>query len=213
MKILPGDLQAVMDSDPAMDDTDEAVKFHMGLHVVASYREAHELWLQGRKEEALRINYDTHSRYGADIHPAAIIGDRFFIDHATGVVIGSTSIIGDDVRIYQGVTLGGTTTSKGKRHPTIGNEVVIGANATVLGNITIGNNVRIGAGSVVVKDVPDDCTVVGVPGKVVKMKGVSTKTALDHTDLPDPVREKFSEMQAEIAELKDLVRSLSKDRQ
>lgn len=210
MKILDGDLQAVMESDPAMEDEQEAIKFHMGLHVVSMYRESHELWLQGRKDEAMQLNYDAHSRFGADIHPAAQIGERFFIDHATGVVIGSTTIIGDNVRLYQGVTLGGVSTSKGKRHPTIGNHVVIGANASVLGNITVGNNVRIGAGSVVVKDVPDDCTVVGVPGKIVKMKGVSTKNELDHGDLPDPVRERLNQMQSEIDCLKELLADMAK---
>ncbi|MBE6525399.1 MAG: serine O-acetyltransferase [Candidatus Methanomethylophilaceae archaeon] len=208
MKILPGDLAAVMENDPAINSEDEAIKYHMGLHVVAMYREAHELWLQGRTEEAMKINYEAHSLTGADVHPGATIGENFFIDHATGIVIGETTIIGNNVMIYQGVTLGGVSTSKGKRHPTLGDNVVIGANASVLGNITIGNNVRIGAGSVVVKDVPDDCTVVGIPGKIVKMKGVSTHK-LEHNDLPDPIKEKFLAMEKEIAELKEMVKKLS----
>ena len=209
MKILPNDLAAVLECDPSISSEEEAIEFHMGLHVVAMYREAHELWMQGKKEEALRINYECHSKLGADIHPAAQIGDYFFIDHATGIVIGETTIIGDHVMIYQGVTLGGVSTSKGKRHPTIGDRVVIGANASVLGNIEIGHNVRIGAGSVVVKSVPDNCTVVGVPGKVVKKEGVSTKNELEHNDLPDPVREALADMQKEIDELKALVKKLS----
>ncbi len=208
MKILPGDLAAVMENDPAINSEDEAIKYHMGLHVVAMYREAHELWLQGRTEEAMKINYEAHSLTGADVHPGATIGENFFIDHATGIVIGETTIIGNNVMIYQGVTLGGVSTSKGKRHPTLGDNVVIGANASVLGNITIGNNVRIGAGSVVVKDVPDDCTVVGIPGKIVKMKGVSTHK-LEHNDLPDPIKEKFLAMEKEIAELKEMIKKLS----
>ena len=208
MKILPGDLAAVMENDPAINSEDEAIKYHMGLHVVAMYREAHELWLQGRTEEAMKINYEAHSLTGADVHPGATIGENFFIDHATGIVIGETTIIGNNVMIYQGVTLGGVSTSKGKRHPTLGDNVVIGANASVLGNITIGNNVRIGAGSVVVKDVPDDCTVVGIPGKIVKMKGVSTHK-LEHNDLPDPIKEKFLAIEKEIAELKEMVKKLS----
>ena len=211
MKILPKDLAAVMECDPAVSTEEEAIKYHMGLHVVAMFREAHELWVQGKKEEALKINYEAHSKFGADIHPGAEIGDYFFIDHATGVVIGETTIIGDHVMIYQGVTLGGVSTSKGKRHPTIGNHVVVGANASVLGNINIGNNVRIGAGSVVVKDVPDDCTVIGVPGKVVKRKGVSTQNELEHNDLPDPVRDKLSSMQKEIDELKKIISELKKE--
>ena len=210
MKILPKDLAAVMECDPAVSSEEEAIKFHMGLHVVAMYREAHELWKQGKKEEAMRINYECHSKFGADVHPAAEIGEYFFIDHATGIVIGETTIIGDHVMLYQGVTLGGTTTSKGKRHPTLGNHVVIGANASVLGNITIGNNVRIGAGSVVVKPVPDNCTVVGVPGKIVKREGVSMKNELEHSDLPDPVKDVITDMQKQIDELKAQIEKLSK---
>ena len=210
MKILEKDLAAVMECDPAVDSEEEAIKFHMGLHVVAMYREAHELWKQGRKEEAMRINYECHSKFGADVHPAAEIGEYFFIDHATGIVIGETTVIGDHVMLYQGVTLGGTTTSKGKRHPTLGNHVVIGANASVLGNITVGNNVRIGAGSVVVKPVPDNCTVVGVPGKIVKREGVSMKNELEHSDLPDPVKDIITDLQKQIDDLKAQIKKLSK---
>ena len=210
MKILPNDLAACMECDPAIDNEKEAIEFHMGLHAVSMYREAHELWLQGRKEEALRINYEAHSKTGADIHPGATIGDYFFIDHATGVVIGETTVIGDHVILYQGVTLGGVSTSKGKRHPTLGNHVVVGANASILGNITIGNNVRVGAGSVVLNEVPDDCSVVGVPGRIVKMKGVSTKTELEHSNLPDPMIEYLRDMKREIAELKKKVEELSR---
>ena len=211
MKILPKDLAACMECDPALDSEEEAIEFHMGLHAVSMYREAHELWIQGKKKEALKINYEAHSKTGADIHPGATIGDYFFIDHATGVVIGETTIIGDHCMLYQGVTLGGVSTSKGKRHPTLGDHVVCGANASVLGNITIGNNVRVGAGSVVLKDVPDDCTVVGIPGRVVKKKGVSTKTELDHGNPPDPMKERIQELEKELAELKAVVAKLSKE--
>ena len=209
MKILPKDLAAVMECDPAVSSEEEAIKFHMGLHVVSMYREAHELWKQGKKEEAMKINYECHSKFGADVHPAAEIGEYFFIDHATGIVIGETTVIGDHVMLYQGVTLGGTTTSKGKRHPTLGNHVVIGANASVLGNITVGNNVRIGAGSVVVKPVPDNCTVVGVPGKIVKREGVSMKNELEHSDLPDPVKDVITDLQKQIDDLKAQIKKLS----
>ena len=210
MKFRPDDLAAVLECDPAVSDEEEAKKFHMGLHVVSMYREAHELWLAGKKEEALRINYECHSKTGADIHPGATIGNSFFIDHATGVVIGETAVIGDHVIIYQGVTLGGVSASKGKRHPTIGNNVVIGTGAIVLGNITIGNNVRIGAGSVVLKDIPDDSTVVGIPGEIVKHKGVSIKNELQHDDLPDPVSDEITELRNEIAELRKLIAELRK---
>ena len=136
---------------------------------------------------ARAINYFARWVTGADIHPGATLGKGFFIDHATGVVIGETTIIGDNVSLWQGVTLGGVASSKVKRHPTIGNNVTIGAHAVVLGDITIGDNVKIGAGSVVVKDVPPNCTVVGVPGRVVKKEGVPVKVDLRHDQLPDPV--------------------------
>ena len=210
MKFRPDDLAAVLECDPAVSDEEEAKKYHMGLHVVSMYREAHELWLAGKKEEALKINYECHSKTGADIHPGATIGKSFFIDHATGVVIGETAVIGDHVIIYQGVTLGGVSASKGKRHPTIGNNVVIGTGAIVLGNITIGNNVRIGAGSVVLKDIPDDSTVVGIPGEIVKHKGVSIKNELQHDDLPDPISDELTELRKEIAELKKQIAELRK---
>ena len=196
------DVAAVMECDPAVADEEEAKRYHMGLHVVSMYREAHELWLAGKKEEALRINYECHSLTGADVHPGATIGKSFFIDHATGVVIGETAVIGDHVIIYQGVTLGGVSASKGKRHPTIGNNVVIGTGAIVLGNISIGNNVRIGAGSVVLKDIPDDSTVVGIPGEIVKHKGVSVKNELQHDDLPDPVKDEIAGLRKTVEELR-----------
>jgi len=210
MKFRPDDLAAVLECDPAVSDEEEAKKFHMGLHVVSMYRESHELWLAGKKEEALKINYECHSKTGADIHPGATIGKSFFIDHATGVVIGETAIIGDHVILYQGVTLGGVSSSKGKRHPTIGNNVVVGTGAIVLGNITIGNNVRIGAGSVVLKDIPDDSTVVGIPGEIVKHKGVSIKNELQHDDLPDPISDELTKLRKEIAELKKQIAELRK---
>lgn len=211
MKIDPDDLAVVMEKDPAIVDENDAIKYHTGLQAVSMYRESHELWLQGRKEEARAINFKAHQLTGCDIHPGATIGKRFFIDHATGVVIGETAIIGENVSLYQGVTLGGVSFNKGKRHPTIGNHVVIGCNASVLGNITIGNNVRIGAGSVVLKDVPDDCTVVGVPGKIVRKAGIKTNESdLNHSDLPDPLTEKLASMEAEIAMLRAELNALRK---
>jgi len=131
---------------------------------------------------------------GIEIHPGAKIGKRFFIDHGMGVVIGETTEIGDDVIIYHQVTLGGVSTKKGKRHPTIGNNVVIGAGAKILGPIKIGNNVKIGANSVVIKDVPDNSTVVGIPGKIVLKKGVRSKVDLEHDKLPDPILETFNQV-------------------
>ena len=202
-EIDPDDLASTMEKDPAIVDEQDARRFHTGLQAVSMYRLSHKLWLEGKKLEAREVNYVAHQITGCDIHPGATIGKRFFVDHATGVVIGETAIVGDDVMIYQGVTLGGVSTSKGKRHPTIGNHVVIGANASVLGNITIGNNVRIGAGSVVLKDVPDDCTVVGVPGTIVKKAGIKcSKDDLMHNQLPDPETDRIARLESEIAELR-----------
>jgi len=208
MKVDPDDLAAVMDKDPAIVDEDDAIKFHTGLQAVSMYRESHELWLKGDKMKAREINYKAHQLTGCDIHPGATIGKRFFIDHATGVVIGETAEIGDDVSLYQGVTLGGVSTNKGKRHPTLGNHIVIGCNASVLGAITIGDNVRIGAGSVVLKDVPDNCTVVGVPGRIVRRAGVRVHEDLMHNQLPDPEEDEIGLLKKEIEELKKEIERL-----
>ena len=213
MKYDPGDLEAVMERDPAIIDENDAINYHTGFRAVCMYRESHELWLEGKYAEARKINFDAHQQTGCDIHPGATIGKRFFIDHATGVVIGETSIVGDDVTIYQGVTLGGVSFKKEKRHPTVGNRVVIGAGAIVLGNITIGDDVRIGAGSVVVKDVPPDCTVVGVPGRIVCKSGVRVdmKNALDHDQLPDVEKMTIDSIQQELDCLKTEVESLKRE--
>ncbi len=210
MIVDPDDLAAVMERDPAIIDEEDAIKFHTGLRAVSMYRESHKLWLEGKKIEARELNFKAHQETGCDIHPGAVIGKRFFIDHATGVVIGETSIIGEDVTLYQGVTLGGVSFNKGKRHPTLGDRVVIGANASVLGNINIGNDVRVGAGSVVLKDVPDCSTVVGIPGKIIKQDGVhiERQDVLKHNELPDYVEDRMKSMEAEIAELKEAVCSL-----
>ena len=211
LEIRQDDLDVVMEKDPAIVDEEDAKRFHTGLWAVSMYRLSHELWLQGKKKEARDINFRAHHLTGCDIHPGATIGKRFFIDHATGVVIGETAIIGDDVSLFQGVTLGGVSFNKGKRHPTLGNHVVVGCGAAILGNITIGNNVRIGAGSVVLKDVPDDCTVVGIPGEVVKRAGIKTRDQdLMHNELPDPMREKIEELENEIRELKEIIEQMRK---
>lgn len=207
MRIDPDDLKAVMERDPAIINEEDAIKFHTGLHAVCMYRESHELWLQGKYMEAREINFKAHQLTGCDIHPGATIGKGFFIDHATGVVIGETAIIGNDVTLYQGVTLGGVSANKGKRHPTLGNNIVCGANATVLGNITIGDNVRIGAGSVVLKDVPPNCTVVGVPGKIILKDGVK-HDPLKHNDLPDYISDRVQQLECEIEALREAIKQL-----
>ncbi|MCL2509602.1 MAG: serine O-acetyltransferase [Methanomassiliicoccaceae archaeon] len=213
MKIEPGDLAAVMERDPAIIDEEDARLYHTGLHAVSMYRESHQLWSEGKLKEARKINYEAHKLTGCDIHPGATIGKRFFIDHATGVVIGETAVIGDDVTLYQGVTLGGVSFEKGKRHPTVGDRVVIGANATVLGNIKIGDDVRVGAGSVVVKDVPHNSTVVGVPGQIIERFGkkIEKKEVLMHNDMPDCFREEISRLQAQINRLERTIEEVDEE--
>jgi serine O-acetyltransferase len=195
-----GDVEIVLERDPAPKSRAEALMFSQGLHALKLHRLSHKLYLKKRYKTARFINYVSRVLTGADIHPGAVIGNGFFIDHATGVVIGETSEIGNNVSIYQGVTLGGISTEKKKRHPTIGNNVVIGAGATILGPITIGDNVRVGAGSVVVKSVPPNSTVVGVPAKIVHREGRTT-IDLHHEELPDPVVNAFVDMCHSISEM------------
>lgn len=186
---LHEDIKVIFERDPAAKSVLEVVVCYPGFHALVFHRMAH--WLYLRKFVLLPRMISQFARFmtGIEIHPGAKIGSRFFIDHGTGVVIGETAEIGDDVTIYQGVTLGGTGKEKGKRHPTIGNNVVIGTGAKILGSFKIGDNVKIGAGSVVNKPVPDDCTVVGVPGRIVVHQGVQVKVDLRHDELPDPVIE------------------------
>lgn len=183
--------------------------FSQGLHAILMQRVSHNLYSRGQYKIARLINYWSRVLTGADIHPGATIGKGFFIDHATGVVIGETAIIHDNVSIFQGVTLGGVSTSKKKRHPTIGNNVTIGANASVLGDITIGDNVKIGAGSVVVKDVPPNTTVVGIPGRVVKRNGEREKVLdLTQENLPDPLIDTIADLMNSIRTLERKVEEL-----
>ena len=194
------DLDIVLERDPAAKSRTEALLFSAGLHAIKLHRMSHRLYLKKRYKTARALNYFSRMVTGSDIHPGAKIGKNFFIDHATGVVIGETSEIGDDVSVYQGVTLGGVSSEKKKRHPTIGNNVVIGAGATILGPITVGNNVRVGAGSVVVKSVPPNSTVVGVPAKIVKRTG-KTSIDLHHDELPDPVVNAFIDLCHSLSEM------------
>lgn len=196
------DVKIVLERDPAPKSFEEALFFSPGLHALFLYRVSHRLHVRGQYKIARGLNYFSRVLTGTDIHPGAKIGKGFFIDHATGVVIGETTEIGDNVSIFQGVTLGGVSTSKGKRHPTIGNNVVIGSNATVLGAITVGDNSKIGAGSVVVKDVPPNSTVVGVPGKVIKKGGGAEPTPeARQTTLPDPIIHALEDIRRAIKDL------------
>jgi len=192
-------VKAAKENDPAAVNTAEILFTYSGVHAILNHRIAH--WLYKHKVPFLPRWISQCSRFftGVEIHPAAKIGKRFFIDHGMGVVIGETSEIGDDVTIYQGVTLGGTGKEKGKRHPTIGNNVVISAGAKVLGSIEIGNDVIIGSGAVVIRPVPNKCTVVGIPGRIVKVRGEKVLSDEFHRmNLPDPVSELLSDCRARI---------------
>ena len=187
-KTLREDIHTVFAKDPAARSTLEVVFCYPGLHALWLHRPAHFLWRHKARFLARLLSHFARFLTGIEIHPGAIIGSRFFIDHGSGVVIGETAEIGDDVLFYQGVVLGGTTLSKGKRHPTIGNNVVIGTGAVALGAITLGDGARIGAGSVVVKSVPAGTTVVGIPGRIIENHR-ERSTDLEHGRLPDPVAE------------------------
>jgi serine O-acetyltransferase len=172
---------------------------------------AHELWKRRLRLPARFLSQVNRFITGVEIHPGAAIGRRFFIDHGMGVVIGETSEIGDDVLIYQNVTLGGTGHDRGKRHPTVGNNVVLGAGAKVLGNISVGNHVKVGAGSVVIYSVPDYSTVVGVPGRVVRTRGGAEET-LEHGNLPDPEGQLIESLTDRIEQLESAVKALLEER-
>ena len=197
------DIQVIYDKDPAAENLLEVIFCYPGLHAIIAYRLAHKLFKWGVPLIPRMISYVTRIVTGIEIHPQAQIGRRFFIDHGEGVVIGATTIIGDDVLIYQQVTLGGTGKEHGKRHPTLGNNVIVGAGAKVLGNITLGDYVRVGAGSVVVEDVPEYSTVVGVPGRIVQRKVKDENGVLMHNRIPDPVKCELNRLKYEILELKE----------
>jgi serine O-acetyltransferase len=183
-KTLAADLRMVFERDPAARNLLEVLLCYPGLHALWFYRVSHQLEQWGLPVVPRLLSQIARWLTGVEIHPGATIGQGLFIDHGMGVVIGETAILGDNVLLYQGVTLGGTGKQLGKRHPTLGNNVVVGAGAKVLGNIEIGDNARIGAGAVVLKSVPPDCTVVGVPGRIVR-RGEPV-APLDHMRVPDP---------------------------
>lgn len=201
-KRMKEDMDVVFEQDPAARTYTEVFLTYSGLHAVWNHRIAH--WFYNKRMFFIARAISQISRFftGIEIHPGAKIGRRLFIDHGMGVVIGETCEIGDNVTIFQGVTLGGTGNEKGKRHPTIEDNALISTGAKVLGDIVIGESSKVGGGSVVLKDVPDHCTVVGIPGRVVKQNGKKVRRDLDHHKIPDPVAEKFKQMQQEIDELK-----------
>lgn len=197
------DILAVKDRDPAARSTLEVLLCYPGLHALFCHRVAHFFYRRGLILLPRLISHLSRFFTGIEIHPGASIGSSFFIDHGMGVVIGETTEIGSNVTIYQGVTLGGTGKEKGKRHPTIGDNVVVGTGAKVLGPITIGENSRVGAGSVVLSSAPPDSTVVGIPARVVYYNGEKVPTInLNHSDMPDPVAEALSRLQEQIDQLR-----------
>ena len=194
---LKEDIAVVREKDPAARSTLEILLLYNGLKAVRAHRRAYWCYHHGFKFLARFISQHALWRTGIEIHPAATIGRRLFIDHGTGVVIGETTIIGDDCTIYQGVTLGGTGKEKGKRHPTLGNQVMVGAGAKVLGPIEIGDGARIAAGAVVLQDIPSESTAVGVPARVVRRKGEKV-APLDQVHIPDPVAQEIQRLEQRI---------------
>lgn len=205
-------VETIMREDPAAKGWIEVLCCYPGLHAVLLHRLAHRLYRWKMPVAGRFINQFSRWMTGVDIHPGARIGRRLFIDHGTGVVIGETAVVGDDCLIYQGVTLGGTGKEKGKRHPTIGNRVVIGAGAKILGNITIGDDVRVGAGSVVLKSVPPHSTVVGIPGRIVRSR-MDNEEPLEHASLPDPEGQDIQDLRERIDRLESLVHELTEKRE
>ncbi|WP_017729620.1 serine O-acetyltransferase [Halalkalibacterium ligniniphilum] len=200
---LLNDIDVVFEQDPAARSRLEVVFTYSGVHAIWSHRIAHWLWKKKLYFIARLLSQVSRFITGIEIHPGAQIGQRLFIDHGMGVVIGETCEIGDNVTIYQGVTLGGTGKEKGKRHPTIEDNVLIASGAKILGSFTIGKNARVGAGSVVLKEVPPNSTVVGIPGRVVIRDGVKINGDLDHHLLPDPVADKFRELEEQVRQLQE----------
>lgn len=210
-KHIKEEFAVIQERDPSIKSPMEVI-LYPSFKVMISYRRAHKLYLKGHYFWARWISQRAARRTGIEIHPGATIGKGFFIDHGTGVIIGETTIIGDNVTLYQGVTLGGTGKETGKRHPTLEDNVMVSAGAKVIGSFTVGKNSKIGAGSVVIEEVPPNCTVVGVPGHIVKQNNVKVPTSdMDQIHLPDPVREDIKVLQQENSELVNRVLQLENE--
>jgi serine O-acetyltransferase len=210
LEAIRRDVAAALERDPAARSRLEILLCYPGVHALAFHRLAHRLWLGGWVVPARLVSHLSRFLTGIEIHPAARMGDGVFIDHGMGVVIGETAEVGDDVTLYQGVTLGGTSLKREKRHPTIERNVVVGTGAAVMGALRVGEGARIGAGSVVVADVPPNSVVVGVPGKVIYRDGkrVAPHVDLEHADLPDPVTKAVEQMLDRIHALESEVQAL-----
>ncbi len=203
--------EIIRERDPAIKSPLE-VLLYPSFRVMLSYRKAHKQYLKGRYFRARRISQKAARKTGIEIHPGAVIGRGFFIDHGSGVIIGETTIIGDNVTLYQGVTLGGTGKETGKRHPTLCDNVMVSAGAKVIGSFTIGENSKIGAGSVVLEEVPPNCTVVGVPGRIVKRDNIKVpRSDMEQVHLPDPVMEDITVLQHENSALCNRLIDLEKE--
>lgn len=207
-KTIIEDINTIKEKDVAARSVLEVIFLYQGFHVLLAHRIAHKLLYWKIPFIPRMISQIARFFTGIEIHPGATIGKRFFIDHGMGVVIGETTIIGDDVLIYQGVTLGGTGKEQGKRHPTIGNFVTVGAGAKVLGNITIANYSTIGAGSVVIENVPEHCTVVGIPGRIVKQTKY-IEGQLQHNRIPDPIACEMNRLKYEVLELQEKLKEFT----
>ncbi|MBQ8519270.1 MAG: serine O-acetyltransferase [Agathobacter sp.] len=205
------EINIIRERDPAIHSNWE-VFLYPSFKAVMMYRTAHKWYVNGHYFWARWLSQKAVRKTGIEIHPGAQIGKGLFIDHGSGVIIGETTIIGDNCTLYQGVTLGGTGKEQGKRHPTLGNNVMVSAGAKVLGSFTIGDNCKIGAGSVVLEEVPPNCTVVGIPGRIVKrVKTDMPQELLDHNDLPDPIQEEIGCLELNEAELGNRVDSLEQE--
>ncbi len=203
--------EIIRERDPSIKSPLE-VLLYPSFRVMLSYRKAHKQYLKGHFFRARRISQKAARKTGIEIHPGAVIGRGFFIDHGSGVIIGETTIIGDNVTLYQGVTLGGTGKETGKRHPTLCDNVMVSAGAKVIGSFTIGENSKIGAGSVVLEEVPPNCTVVGVPGRIVKRDNIKVpRSDMDQVHLPDPVMEDITVLQHENSALCNKLIDLEKE--
>lgn len=201
-KELQQDVESIMERDPAAKSKAEVILLYSGLHAVAAYRVAHALHSRGHEFSARLLSQGARFLTGIEIHPGATIGRGLFIDHGSGVVIGETAEIGDGCTLYQGVTLGGTGKHTGKRHPTLGNNVMVGAGAKVLGPFKIGDNAKVAAGAVVLDEVPSDSTAVGIPAHVAKREGVRVQSAdLDQVNIPDPVAQELARLRERIERL------------
>lgn len=210
-KLIAYDIKTIVERDPAARNAVEVFFLYPSVHALIWYRAAHFLYKHGLKFIARMISQATRFFTGIEIHPGAEIGKGLFIDHGMGVVIGETAVVGDDCTIYQGVTLGGTGKDVGKRHPTLGNNVMVGSGAKVLGPFTVGDNSKIAAGAVVLSEVPPNSTCVGVPARIVKRDGVKVEQDLDQITIPDPVAMQMCTMSVHIKNLEKKLKELENE--